>query len=84
MAQIEVEAGTAERLQAGANARGISVSAYLAKLVELAEPANPQVRSSQSVQEFDRALDELFAAETYVSSEDDRTWSRSEIYADHD
>ena len=66
---------------------GQDVAQYVSDLVARAasiSPANGGNGSTTSAREFDRALDELFAADTRKLPSLPLTYSRQDIYADRD
>jgi hypothetical protein len=79
MATIELQESVVSRLSALASAEGLTLEAYLAKLSEsaaLGQGALPPL----TVEELDRFLDE----EANSNSTYQGTYSRADIYLDHD
>jgi hypothetical protein len=78
---IELDAGVVAVLVARAEAKGLTLEAYLQSLIEAA-PAGPS-NGMLSLAEFDRGLDELAdsAPSLPVLPAD---FSRAEIYGEHD
>jgi hypothetical protein len=74
MATIHVDDQTAAALQAQAAQRGLTVPQYLASLAQVATP--PRI----TLEELDRLLDAEATDRPIVPG----TFSRAEIYADHD
>lgn len=86
MATIQIEDGIALALRAQADARGLSLAGYLRAVAEqvpehIAPPKNDPL---QGAQDFDAALDELFAGDTRDLPSSSLTYTRDEIYFDHD
>jgi hypothetical protein len=88
MAAIELEQQTVEALKERAAARGLTLEAFLRQVATgleapaAASAAAPSARDA--VRDFDAALDELFAADTRRLPPLTLTYTREDIYADHD
>ncbi len=78
---IEVDAGIAAALTARAEAKGMTLDAYLRSLVD-ATPVAPS-NGALSLAEFDRALDELSADGAGLPVLP-AGFCRTEIYGEHD
>lgn len=79
MVTIELQESVVSRLSALANAEGLSLEAYLGKLSESAALESGRL-PPLTVEEFDRFLDqEASSNPTYQG-----TYSRADIYLDHD
>lgn len=77
MVNVQLNDAVAAALNARAAAQGLSLPAYLERLAQMkiTRPAPPQ-----SIEEFDRLLDE----ESTIGPSPPGTFSRSDIYSDHD
>jgi hypothetical protein len=75
MVNITLDDGVAAALSAKAEARGLTVQAYLEAIVS-AEPHRPRI----SPEELDRLLEEEATAGPSPSG----TFSRADLYCDHD
>lgn len=92
MATIQVDEGTVAALKSQAAAHGLTVDEYLRRLAVLHENAavapisagSVQTDASKATDEFDRTLDELFAGDNRALPETALTYSREDIYLDHD
>ena len=83
LAKIEIEQEIAERLNALAKAKGMSVDEYLRKVIEADEDAvNPGARSS--LEEFERDMDALAEGLEDLPVLPDEAFSRASFYEDHD
>ena len=78
MAVIEIEERTAAALRAQAKARDLSLDAFLRRIAETAAPINSTPMLALS--DIERSIDEL-ATESLVLP---ASFSRADIYADHD
>ena len=78
MAFIEIEERVAAALRAQADVRAMSLEAFLQRIAETATPLNSA--PALALADMERSLDEL-ATELPVLPD---SFSRSEIYADHD
>ncbi len=81
--QFEVRPETADKLTALARARGVSIDELLLSLLSepapsAAEPAEP------SLEEFDRDMDALAQGAEQLPNDYRGTYSRADIYVDHD
>lgn len=77
MVNLSLDDNVAAALRARAAAEGLTVEAYLAAIA-LADV--PQVAAEMSEEEFDRFLDD----ESTSGPSPAGTFSRSELYSDHD
>jgi hypothetical protein len=77
MATIELTQALVERLEALARAEGVTLEVYLERLAQLRGLAT---RSKLSAEEFDKLLD----AEASTGTTYQGTYSRAEIYREHD
>lgn len=77
MVNVPLNDGVAAALSAKAAERGMTVQAYLEAMI-LHQPSRPAVRMSPD--ELDRLLDEEATAGPSPSG----TFSRADLYADHD
>lgn len=85
MTTLQIDDNLAATLLAQARARGLSLERYLQLVAEIQAPAIvPGGKSTDSVRDFDAALDELFAADTRSLPADSSNHSRQDIYVDHD
>jgi len=86
MVTIQLEDRTADALKARAQARGLSLEAYLRLMAENGSQEEPAARgdAGQAAREFDAALDDLFADDMRKLPEAPLTYSREDIYFDHD
>jgi hypothetical protein len=82
MTILQIDDDTAQALEAQARALGLRLEEYV-RVIAGVEPAADR-ESAQSVADFDAALNELFAADTRPLSADSPTYSREDIYHDHD
>jgi hypothetical protein len=82
MTTLRIDDAIAEALRAQAEARGLTLDAYLGEIARI----NAAERSGGggSVKEFEAALDELFRGETRELPAIKSTYSREDIYFDHD
>ncbi len=83
---IHIEDQTAQALKAQAQARGLSLEEFLHRIAEGAPvSAVPENGSAiDAVRDFDAALDELFAADSRKLPSVPLTYTREDIYLDHD
>lgn len=83
---IQVEEQVAEALKSLAEAGGLSLEEYLRKIAENAQPSvvPPNGSAADAVRDFDAALDELFAGDARKLPSTPLTYSREDIYFDHD
>ena len=84
MTAIQLDEQTVQALKAQAAARGLTVEEYLRELAMLHVNAEVEQDGENAAQDFDRALDELFAADSRTLPDADLTYSRQDIYLDHD
>lgn len=82
-ASIEIKPETAELLARQAKARGLSVSDYVKSLLDMVEQAPLAVPDPGSDVDFDGAM-EVFANGTEHLPPYSGTYSREDIYFDHD
>jgi hypothetical protein len=80
--QIHIEDRIANALKAQADAAGLSLEEFVQRVLNNAAPTDSGA-PHQDAGAFDRILDELFSASP-VGVQSASTWSRSEIYTDHD
>ena len=78
MAVIEIEERTAAALRAQADARELSLEAFLQRIAEATSPINRTL--TLPLAEFDKTIDELATESIVLPS----NFSRADIYADHD
>ncbi len=73
-------------MEAKAKANGVSLDEFLRAVAEGEQIASGEsgVDAAQAARDFDAALDELFASDTRRLPGIGLTYSRAEIYADHD
>jgi hypothetical protein len=83
MVTIHIQPATEARLEQLARTCGQDLSSYVTQLVEqvAGQNDNDMVRTGT---ELDRVLDELFAADTRPLPATQLTYSRQDIYFDHD
>jgi hypothetical protein len=83
---IHLEEQTVRQLRERATARGLSLEQYLDELARLAPNGHASQASDakDAVKEYDAALDELFSADTRKMHTGTSTYSREDIYFDHD
>jgi hypothetical protein len=81
---IRIEDQIARALEAEAKARGMSLEEFLQQLAEGARTSTGQVSPPNAAGDFDAALDELFAGDSRSLPSAAQTYSREDIYADHD
>jgi hypothetical protein len=80
--QFEVRPEIADRLTALARARGVSVDELLLSLLRDSAPSAEIVEPS--LEEFERDMDALAEGAEQLPAEYRGTYSRADIYADHD
>lgn len=80
--QLEVRAEIADKLAALARARGVSVDDLLREVLDGMESPHP-VAAELSLQEFERDLDALAEGLEHLPAGDEGTYSREDIYMDH-
>ena len=81
--QFEVRPEIADKLMALAKARGVSVDELLLALLSKPEPLET-VLVEPSPEEFERDMDALAEGLEQLPTEYRGTYSRADIYADHD
>jgi plasmid stability protein len=84
MTTLHLDDNLAAALKARADAQGLSVEAYLRSLTGLPQDVSPAPANGDAAREFDAALDELFARDTRPLPAVALTYSRGDIYHDHD
>jgi hypothetical protein len=67
-----------------AKLKGKDLSSYLSELAEMVAGTRPHHYTKVTAADFDAALDELFAADTRRLPPVLSTYSREDIYIDHD
>ena len=77
---IEVDRATVDALRARAQAQGVTLAAYLRSIAAAATPFDNGV---ETMEQFDRLLDEL-ASRTPSMPSLPPDFSRADIYSDHD
>ncbi len=80
---LKIDSETAEMLAAQARARGLSVDEYLKELLEPTSEPRINAPSTRSDAEFEAAM-EVFAEGTDDVQPYTGTYSREDIYFDHD
>jgi hypothetical protein len=80
---IHLEDQIAQALQAQAEATGLSLEEFVRRVLSDAAPIGSAASTGAGVADFDQALDNLFTS-TPAGVEIASTWSRSDIYNDHD
>jgi hypothetical protein len=83
---LQIDERIAHVLEAQARARGLSLEGYLRLLAEdVPPPTVPEDGSAiEAARDFDAALDELFAGDSRKLPAVPLTYTREDIYADHD
>jgi hypothetical protein len=81
--QFEVRPEIADKLNALAKARGVSVDDLLLSLLSKPEPSEMET-AEPSVEEFERDMDALAEGLEQLPTEYHGTYSRADIYAEHD
>jgi hypothetical protein len=81
--QVELRSETADKLTALAKARGVSVDELLLSLLSNPDPSELQV-VEPSLEELERDMDALAEGMEQPPAECRGTYSRADIYADHD
>lgn len=83
---IEIEDATVQELSAQARALGLSLDDFLRQLMrDVANSApGPHCSIADPAAEFDAVLDEFFASEPDPLPPTTLTYSRDDIYYDHD
>jgi hypothetical protein len=83
---IQIEERTAQILEAQARACGLSLEDFLRRVSEgMPAPVVPGNGSTaDAARDFDAALDELFAGDTRALPAVPLTYTREDIYSDHD
>jgi hypothetical protein len=84
MVTLEIEDRVADALKTQARARGVSLQQYLQFIVELQPSAVSKTGAPGAVEEFDAALNELFSADTRPLPKVSSSYSREDLYCDHD
>lgn len=83
MVNVQLDDRIAAALRDQAQARGLTLEAYLRTVAEMPREAVP-TGVEGDLREFDATLEELFAADTRPLPAVPFTYSREEIYSDHD
>ncbi|MDX6288576.1 MAG: hypothetical protein QOH42_375 [Blastocatellia bacterium] len=78
---LDIQPDIADKLTALAKARGVSVDDLLKGIIDAIEPHSNGVFS---LEEFDRDMDLLAQGLEHLSTNDQGTYSREDIYSDHD
>lgn len=81
---IEIEEQTADVLKAQADARGLSLDQFLRQMAGGIQESCVAPPGADAARDFDTALDELFAADPRQLPPLHATYSREDIYIDHD
>jgi len=84
MVTVQLDERIATALREQARARGLSLEAYLRAVAETSQNTVTSAVNHDNVAEFDTVLDELFAADTRSLPTVPLTYSREDIYSDHD
>jgi hypothetical protein len=84
MVTVQLDDRIAAALRDQAQARGLTLEAYLRAIAEMLQYNVPAAINHGDAQEFDAALQELFAADTRPLPAVPLTYSREDIYFDHD
>jgi predicted DNA-binding protein len=80
---LPIDSETEARLRRLAEQAGKDLTAYVSEVIERAVYAQI-TKGAHSVAEFDKALDELFAGDTRKLPAVPLTYTREDIYLDHD
>ncbi|HEU4388384.1 MAG TPA: hypothetical protein VFV34_11345 [Blastocatellia bacterium] len=80
--ELKVRPEIADKLTALAEARGISVEDLLGEVLNELQP--PDATTEASLEEFDRDMDLLAEGLEHLPVEYQGTYSREDIYVDHD
>ena len=80
--QLEVRPEVAEKLTALARARGVSVDELLQEVLNGLEPTPDEI-VELSLEEFERDMDNLSEGLEHLPVEYQGTYSRADIYLDH-
>ena len=78
---LEIQPDLADKLTTLAKARGVSVDDLLKEIIETIEPRS---NGEFSLEEFDRDMDLLTQGLEYLPANYQGTYSREDIYSDHD
>lgn len=81
--QFEVRPEIADKLTALAEAKGVSVDELLLSLISKPETSEPET-AEPSLEEFERDMDALAEGLEQLPAEYRGTYSRADIYVDHD
>lgn len=84
MVTLEIEDKVADALKTQARARGVSLQRYLQLIVELQPLMTPKPESTGTIEEFDAALNELFSTDPRPLPKVSSSYSREDLYCDHD
>ena len=80
--QLEVRPEIADKLAALAKARGVSVDDLLQEVLDGLEPPR-EVMTEPSLEEFERDMDALAEGLEHLPAGYEGTYSREDIYMDH-
>ena len=78
---LEIQPDLADKLTTLAKARGVSVDDLLKEIIETLEPRS---NGELSLEEFDRDMDLLTQGLEHLPVNYQGTYSREDIYSDHD
>lgn len=81
--QLEVRPEIAEKLSALAKAKGVSVDDLLQEVLDELEPPH-NAMAEPSLEEFERDMDALAEGLEHLQVGYEGTYSREDIYLDHD
>ena len=82
MTTLQIDDSIARALRAEAEARGLTLDAYLGEIARL--HSAERLGGAGGVEEFEAAMDELFRGDARKLPAIKSTYSREEIYFDHD
>jgi Uma2 family endonuclease len=80
MVTIQIHESVANRLAAQAKAEGLTIEDYLARVAMMHSIGSTGALPRLTVEEFDRLLDEESSSDSTYQG----TFSRADIYLDHD
>ena len=78
---LKIQGDIADRLATLAKARGVSVDDLLKEIIDVIEP---RPNGEFSLEEFDRDMDLLTQGLEHLPANYQGTYSREDIYSDHD
>ena len=78
---LEIQPDIADKLASLAKARGVSVDDFLKEIIDAIEP---QSNGEFSLEEFDRDMDLMTQGLEHLPTKYQGTYSREDIYSDHD